>query len=534
MARGIDIPETKVIDDGLVMLADEEIMVDETDLKDDPAKSEQATEETAAPEPAPETPEAPAETAAKKDPTWLTDFPGAQITYNKPIMGKGEYRMPNAIVELYRGLGIGTLNQPLEVAYMRYHDEGYDIAGLEDRFSATAAMSWPIVDSHDRLARKGSMWTNDVVAEGLSTKATAVRPRGDEVVDIFTSQNTLGQTTEWTFYNTGIKIRVRPCLDSELVNLERMISTDRSIVGKQTYGTVLGTDMGVHLGYLIDFALGLVTWTNLEHTGDMRVALRQHLRGRESINVLLCAVLASMYPRGYPWQVHCHAGDCTATHDIDVFFARAQVTDLSVLTEKHLNILHRNSKQLTEDTYLEYLEALEFTTRDFEYNGTVYTLRVPSIADYAAAARRWINVIEVENATALEEFDNPVQRENFLDAQQASRMLVSISHYIGKITLDNAGTITEVTDRDKIESILHAASGDMQLTIEMMAAVTKFEVESTNTFIGHSNMTCPTCGAAVRTQEGPWSSLVLLPVDRIFFMLTQLKTQILHGLRNRH
>lgn len=531
MGREIELPETTkaVIEDGLVMLATEE---EEQAEVDQPTAPEAPATQAAEPDESNEEPEKKEETG-RKDPTWVTEYPTAHFELGKPMLAHGTYRMPSYIKELIRGVRVGTLNQPLEHSFLRYEHDGYDLKGLETRYEELMPLAWPMTEAHSRLSRAGSIWTNDVVAEGLSTKPVGVRPKGDDVVDIFTSQNSLGQSTEWTFYNTGIKIRVRPCLDSELVNLERLVSIDRAMVGQETWGAYLGTDMGIHMNHLIDFALGLVTWTNLEHEGDMRVALRQRLRGRESINVLLAAVLASMYPQGYPWTVHCHAGECRATELIDVFFARAQVTDKSILTEKHLNILHRNSKVLTEERYIEYLEDLPNATEDIEYNGTVFKLRLPSIADYAHATRRWVQAIEIDNASALEKFDVPAQRESYLEAQAASRTLLTISHYIGSVTITSGDSVSEVTDRDRIERILHAGSGDMQLVATLTAAVTNFEVESTNTFIGHNNMQCPTCGANVRDQSGPWSSLVILPVERIFFMLTQLKIQILRGVRER-
>lgn len=529
MGREIELPETTkvVIDDGLVMMATDD--EEQTEVAEPVAPEAAPTQES---EESADEPEKKEETGGK-NPTWVTEYPTAHFELGKPILGQGTYRMPSYIKELMRGVRVGTLNQPLEHSFLRYEHEGHDLKGLETRYEQVMALAWPMTEAHSRLSRAGSIWTNDVVAEGLSTKATGVRPKGDDVVDIFTSQNSLGQSTEWTFYNTGIKIRMRPCLDSELVNLERVMAEDRAMVGQETWGAYLGTDMGIHMNHLVDFALGLVTWTNLEHEGDMRVALRQKLRGRESINVLLAAVLASMYPQGYPWTVHCHAGDCRATELIDVFFARAQVTDKTVLTEKHLNILHRNTKVLPEDRYIEYLEALPNSTQDIEYNGTVFKLRLPSISDYAYATRRWVQAIEIDNADALEKFDVPAQRESYLEAQAASRTLLTISHYVGSVTITNGDSVTEITDRDRIERLLHAGSGDMQLVATLTSAVAEFEVESTNTFIGHNNMQCPTCGANVRDQSGPWSSLVILPVERIFFMLTQLKIQILRGLRER-
>lgn len=527
MGRGIELPneEKAVIDDGQLMIAEEEIEVVEP-------VAEKAVDVAAA-EPDPEPAESEEEAPSKADATWLTEYPSVNFEFGKPVLGKGTYKFPKVIADLMRGVGVGTLNQSMEVAFQRYEAEGHDMTKLEERYGEQMALSWPLTDHHTRLTRPGSIWTNDVVAEGLSTKPAGVRPKGDEIVDIFTSQNSLGQSTEWTFYNTGIKIRMRPCLDSELVNLERVMSADRAMVGQQTWGSYLSTDMGIHLGHMIEFALGLVTWTNLEYEGDMRAALRSRLRGRESINVLLGSVLASMFPHGYPWTVHCHANGCKAEESIDVFFARAQVVDKSILTDKHFNILHRNSKVLTEERYIEYIEALPNSTREVEYNGTTFVLRQPSIGDYVAAARRWVHVIETENADALKEFDNPVHRENFLDAQMASRSLLTLSHYVGSVIVTSGDTVSEVTDRDRIERILHSGSGDMALVATLTAAVTEFELESTTTFIGHSNMQCGTCGANVRTQEGPWSSLVILPVDRIFFMLMQLKIQILHGLRAR-
>lgn len=474
------------------------------------------------------------EDAGSNSADYLTDIPSAQFEpTDKPTLAEGKYRMPATIKSVMRGATSHTLNVPLEMATVRYTDEGNDPDQYGNRFGASMYYGWPMTDMHDRLSRKGSIWTNNVIAEGRSTGAKGVRPVGSAVTELFRSQNSLGQTTEWTNYNTGIIYHMRPALDSELVKLEYAMSQDRTLVGQNTYGNVLSADMGMHLGTILDFCIGLITWTNLEYEGDMHVALRQHLRGREALDILINAQLASMYPHGYPWSVHCHAAGCKAHEDIDVFFARAQKTDMSMLKDVHLNILHRNSKQLSHETMVKYMEALDGATEAFEYEDTIYHFRLPSVADYAYSYRRWVNVIEKENAEALANFDSDKAREEYIDAQASSRALMAYSHYIGKIDLPSGGGVIEVIDRTEIENILHAGSADLDLVNQLTEALAKFELDSRTTFIGHENRTCPVCNSRIVTSDGPWSSVVPLPVSRIFFTHMQQKILLLRGLRDR-
>lgn len=535
--RGIKLDEPVgldpiVIDDGVVMKVDdvvpESVSVDEVH---EPTPVVPKVEEQ--PKVAVDAPESDAE-ATEPPADYVTDIPSGDFAEDtRATLGKGAYRMPATIKSIMRGATSHTLNAPIEMAMVRYSDEGRDPDGFEPRFGASMFYGWPMTDMHDRISRKGSKWTNNVIAEGRPTGGKGIRPTGSAVTDLFRSQNSLGQTTEWVNYNTGIIYHMRPALDSELVRLEYTMSQDRSIVGQNTYGNVLSADMGVHLGALVDFCIGLITWTNLEYEGDMHVALRQHLRGREAIDVLLNAQMASLYPHGYPWAVHCHTAGCGNHEDIDVFFARAQHTDLSLLKDVHLNILHRNSKQLSHDTMIKYMEELDNSTEVFMYEDTAYHLRLPSIADYAYACRRWNTVIEKENAEALASFDSDKARDAFLDAQTSSRALMAYSHYIGQIDLPAKVGILEVTDRKEIENILHAGSADLDLVHQLSEAIARFELDSRTTFIGHENRTCPKCNARIVTKEGPWSSIVPLPVSRIFFTHTQQKIHLLRGLRER-
>lgn len=465
---------------------------------------------------------------------YVTDIPSGKFAENtRPTLGNGTYRMPASIKSIMRGATSHTLNAPIELAMVRFGDEGHDPEMFGERYGASMFYSWPMTDMHDRITRKDSIWTNNVIVEGRPTGGKAVRPTGAAVTELFRSQNSLGQTTEWVNYNTGIIYHMRPALDSELVRLEYVMSQDRSLVGQNTYGNVLSADMGAHLGPLMDFCIGLITWTNLEYEGDMHVALRQHLRGREALDVLLNAQLASMYPHGYPWAVQCHAVGCKHSEDIDVFFARAQHTDMSMLKDVHLNILHRNSKQLSHENMVKYMEALDNSTGSLTYEDTTYHFRLPSIADYAYSYRRWHTVIEKENAEALAKFDSDQARQVFLDAQTSSRALMAYSHYIGKIDLPAKQGIIEVTDRTEIEDILHAGSADLELVSQLTEALAKFELDSRTTFIGHENRTCPKCNARIVTLDGNWSSIVPLPVSRIFFTHTQQKILLLRGLRER-
>ena len=520
------------IDAGVVMHAKEQ-SDDVVDTAPEPAPA--VVEPVPAPKPqqADESDDDDAEEVVK-DSAYTTDIDSAVFDEDaKSVLGEGKYRMPPTIRAVMRGATSHTLNVPLEMATIRFTDENNDGDVYARRFGASMFYGWPMGDMHDRLVRKGSIWTNNVIAEGRSTAAKGVRPTGSAVTELFRSQNSLGQTTEWVNHNTGIIYHMRPALDSELVRLEYAMAQDRAMVGQSTYGNVLSADMGAHLGPLMDFCIGLITWTNLEYEGDMHVALRQHLRGREALDILINAQLASMYPHGYPWSVQCHTAECRSSEDIDLFFARAQMTDLSVLKPFHLNVLHRNSKQLSHDTMIKYMEELDNSTDTLEYADTVYHFRLPSIADFAYSYRRWNTVIEKENADALADIDSDKAREEFIDAQASSRVLMAYSHYIGKIELQAGGGVVEVTDRTEIENILHAASADIELVSVLTEALAKFELDSRTTFIGYRNRPCPTCGAKIVTEDGPWSSIVPLPVSRIFFTHLQQKIQLLHGLRER-
>lgn len=461
-------------------------------------------------------------------------IPSANLNEARPVLGTATFRIPKAILDIYRKTGM-TMNQPLEATAVRYEQDFPD-ATPEDfqmRFQDVMELSLPFTEMHERLVRDKAFWTNTVVIEDTKCCMRALVPKGNDVVRLFQSNNATGQDIELTFFNTGIVVNIRPPLDSELVDLEHKMSVDRSNVGMATYGASLTTDMGVHLGHLLDFALSLVTWTNLQHEGDMSAALRLHLRGRESIDVLLCGVLASMYPTGFPWTVQCHAGDCVAEEIIDVFFARAQWTDMSMFTDEHRTVLHRNRKVLPEDTCIDYIAKLPNSTDVVEHNGTVFYLGLPSVADYAYSTRRWLYTIEEENAAALAKIDSPIQRQAFLDARIGSRVLLEHSHYIRSIEVNNGKSTVTTVERADIEAILISGSMDLELVAKLTNAIANFELSSRTTFIGHANRPCPTCGKAIHNAEGPWSSIVPLPADRIFFTHTQLKIQILRGLRER-
>lgn len=484
-------------------------------------------EPEAMPEPEPESDEE--SEPEKAQPDFVTiQLPPMKI--NKDALeefAKGRYSIPGPLVPTYRGLGPGTLNEPIEVVLMT----GTEAAMT--KFEDHLQYAWPPTGIHDRLTAENSSWSNNVIAEGVSCAPRAVRPKHTDAVSIYRSTNNLGQDTAWRFFNTGVLIHVRPAMDTELIDLETKLAQERSEVGLSSYGQVLSADMGVHLGTLVDFALGLVTHTNLDYEGDMQVALRTHLRGRESIEILLAATLGSMYPHGFPWSVTCIDEKCMKTEEIDLFFGRCQWSDLGRLTDRCMNILHRNQKNLPVDVYKEYYDQIETNRSEFVSGNTTFHFQLPAIADYAMSTRRWVHVIEKEHADALDRYDNPNQRSAYLDSLRMSRSLLQYSHYVGKISIDNDGAVIEVTDRDKIEEILVAASADISTVSAFINEVTQFEVNSRMTVIGHRNRACTACNKSVRSDEGEWGTIVPLPVERLFFTLMQLKINILRGIQNR-
>ncbi|MGL5648936.1 MAG: hypothetical protein ACRDDY_13895 [Clostridium sp.] len=511
---------------------DEGMPVDMPELESEPEE-----EESAAPV---EAPKEPSENDGKKEqaeePPKPFKVPFRPIAVDESAVlefGEGKFRIPLAMVDIYRGVGGGTLSEPIEVAFMRNNDN----ADLIENgvFQDQMDYAYPMTGFIDRTAVDGSKWSNNViVGEDHRTSPSAVRPKGNDLMGIFSASNQLGQTTKWTFHNTGVVIHMRAALDSELINIEMQLLEDRARVGLETHGVCLTSDMGVHIGLLVDFALSLVVKTNVPHDGNIQAALRSKLRGRESIEILLAAVLTSMYPHGFPWAITCSNAGCAFREATDIFFARSQWVDKSRLTERCLTILHRNTLSLPDKEYDDYQAELPTSVGKFEFGNVTYNFALPTITDYAYATRRWLNVIEKDNTESLARIDTDAQREAYLDSQKASRAMMQYSHYVSSIDIEYGGTVSTIVDRDKIEEALIRASADLELVVNFINAVSDFELMSRMTIIGHLNRTCNHCGKHLFTEEDEvWKSIVPLPVDRIFFTLTQLKTQILRGTQSR-
>ncbi|NCC20418.1 hypothetical protein EOM33_05185, partial [Candidatus Saccharibacteria bacterium] len=121
--------------------------------------------------------------------------------------------------------------------------------------------------------REGSRWSQELRGQHYfikpaykSVSPSDIKPEmsGSTAVDLFIQGNAMGRTVRWPLYRSGIWVNIRPASLTYLAEIDRSLVFERAQVGMDTSGLFNSNDSLIFDDKLIDAALRLVTWCNVQ------------------------------------------------------------------------------------------------------------------------------------------------------------------------------------------------------------------------------------------------------------------------------
>lgn len=374
-----------------------------------------------------------------------------------------------------------------------------------------------------------SHWSNGVDVKG--NKLSAGYPKvkevhnaelvGDRALFVVSQQLGLGGAFTVPLYHSGIWVTLRPPVISEIIELFRLIDSDKIELGRSTHGLLFSNATVVITQRLIEFIIAHVHKTNVE-LPESKEQLYDLIKIQDIMS-LIWGLACTMYPRGFQYQRPCLAGidKCTFIARDKLNLNKLQMVDTKKLSdEQKLHMAARKPHSKTVEDVKRYQDTLVpiagkrvpvTTSTGAELHINIAS---PSIGDYITSGNEWISSIIDMIESSITDVEPEVEEKNkFINQHANLNMLRLYGHWIESIEIgDNI-----IKDRDTVIKTLEMLGSDNQVRDTILDEINTYIAESTFVVIGVPSFECPQCGTKQSLVEEDDGSLLstILPIDII-------------------
>lgn len=346
-------------------------------------------------------------------------------------------------------------------------------------------------------------------------------------------------------WNSGIWVTFKPATETELLELNHLLYSDKIQLGRWSYGLALSNSVVYTLDRVFEFALQHVYNTSVKSDEMSIQDLRKWIRPQD-INSFIWGFLCANYPSGFHYQTACieDPSKCTHVMEANLNVTKLQWVDNTPLNDwqrQHMSTMSPNSKTL--DSIKRYQEELASThARRVVINaGTkhelAFTLRTPTIQQHIDQGHRWIGNL-VENVNTVLGMDASDRDRNAkINQLGQATVLRQYTHWIDSIEYGDLSqgegadepSVSLIKDLQTIEDTLNTWSSIDSIREKVMDEVKAYINSSTMAVIGVPAYDCPVCKAP---QEGEaiyprHTDVIPLDVLQVFFgLLAQRLTRI--------
>lgn len=296
---------------------------------------------------------------------------------------------------------------------------------------------------------------------------------------------TIFQTPLW---HTGIWVTLKAPSENELIELNRIITSDKIEVGRHTYGLAFSNIMSYTTDRLVDFTLEHLYDTSLK-TSDLPEGGLKSLINSQDYPALIWGLVCTMYPNGFQFSRACTNNPEKCTHITNEILNLSKISwvNRAALTEwqkTHMSSRSSNSRDIASvRRYQEELKKIQKRVVKFS-EGTdsefSITLKTPTLSEFIESGHRWIGDTVAYVDETLGRDANDKERNIFITRHSQATAMRQYIHWIDSIEF--AGNI--IDDRETIEGTLNVLSADNDARDGFMNEISKYIHSSTINVIG--------------------------------------------------
>lgn len=335
----------------------------------------------------------------------------------------------------------------------------------------------------------------------------------------------LGTLFNTPLWHSGIWITFKAPTESEIIELNRMLVSDKIRFGRSTYSLAFSNLTSYTTDKLVRFALEHVYDTTIK-ADELRQQELRALIACQDIPTLLWGFVCTMYPQGFQYQRACinDPVKCNYILEETLNVSKLQWTNHLALTDwqkTHMSVRRPNSKSLNDiKRYKEELTKIQSKKVSINTDsGKVLelTLKSPNINEHVDAGQRWVGEIVslVDKTLGTEAGES--ERHNFIIRHGQASAMRQYVHWVESLEIDT----NIVDDRETIEEVINVLSSSDQVRTDFIQAIIDYINQSTISLIGIPAFDCPKCKHP-QDLEHPLphhANIIPLDVHQLFFAL---------------
>lgn len=350
---------------------------------------------------------------------------------------------------------------------------------------------------------------------------------GEQAVVRLLNHLGLGNLYSAPMWHSGFWVTFKPATETEMVDLNHLIASDKINFGRYTYGLAFSNLTSYTTERLLRFAADHIYETTIRPEDTVNRSVLSYLRAQD-IPAFLHGFLCSVYPRGFNYRRACcnNPGTCKHVAENTINLRHLSFVDTNALTPFQKNHMVKRSRYSVDAKSIEQyqdemarLHPRQHTVGQTTGSEVVLTLKSPSALEYIDAGHRWIEKMVDMVESALGRDPGTEERNTLLQEHGLASILCQYSHWVSDLSF---GSI-DVKDIDTVNSALTHMSSDDELRTKILQAIKSYINDSTISVIGIPTYDCPGCKAPQTkpSDKGLYSEIIPLDVIQVFMHLVR-------------
>lgn len=392
----------------------------------------------------------------------------------------------------------------------------------------------------ESLCRESGDWAQTVAGDkGESLRMLAVSPKthqlsgvnlsGEHALSVLNKKLQLGCNITVPLWHSGFWITLKAPTSSQLIAVDRLLSDEKIILGRQTNGLIY-SNVSVYLRRtLVDLALACIYDASIENFN--REALLDHIRVTD-YNIIMLALGSAMYPNGYHLAQPCSDNPTACTHVTSelVSLPKLSWVDRSQLTPWQITFMSdMGSIKKTVSDIRRYQSEGEWNkiNRIALTDEVAIINRVPTLREDLQGGVRWVesvvaSVRELYNETVLA--DDETLNLRIAEQSRAAALRQYDGWIDSYVICEKDGDEPYViNDRETIERTCETLTAEPELVHKAFEGIGRFIDRATINLVGIPNYPCPLCQKHLADPE-EHPQIIPLSVDELFFTLMRQTT----------
>jgi hypothetical protein len=355
--------------------------------------------------------------------------------------------------------------------------------------------------------------------------------KGESAVIRVISYLGMGSLFQVPLWHSGFWITFKPPSEAALVELQRIIMSDKIQLGRFSYGRLYSGMTAYTVDRLLNFALDHVYDCTVKSSEISINQLKEYI-AIEDIFPLLWGFMATVYPKGFQYERACTADPEKCHHVVQerLNLSRLLWVDNAALTPwQKAHMAARSSQCKDKDSILRYRQEINYL---FEHRyklnedpeREIYIqFKIGFAKDYIEASQKWIQEI-VDSVEKVASQDlSAEEKENLIIAHGKSSTLRQSTHQVKCIEFDS----NIIEDAQTIEETLNVLSADDAITNRFFKLLNEFNNNATIAVVGIPTYNCPNCGQEQKTTLDNPQFVNIIPLDviQLFFDLITQRMQ---------